>query len=58
VRQLLETGSLSCSEGTAGLRIRYAALRNYQERCEKEREQILRELMAETERLGLYETRK
>ena len=58
MRKLLETGHLPFTEGALGPQIRYADLRDYQERRKKEREQILRELMEETERLGLYEPQK
>lgn len=55
VRDLLGTGELPFSEGAFGPQIRYAELLAYQERRALEREQVLRELIEETERLGLYD---
>src|SRR5258708_2305451 len=55
--KLLEKGKIPYRKVGNRRRIRYEDLLHYQEEEEKEisrREQVMQELMAETERLGLY----
>lgn len=58
IEELLEKGKIPYRKVGNRRRIRYEDLLRYQEEEEQEisrREQVMRELMAETERLGLYE---
>jgi excisionase family DNA binding protein len=57
IEELLEKGKIPYHKVGNRRRIRYEDLLGYREEEEKEiarREQVMRELMAETERLGLY----
>jgi excisionase family DNA binding protein len=57
IEELLEKGKIPYRKVGNRRRIRYEDLLRYQEQEEREiarREQVMRELMAETERLGLY----
>ena len=57
IEELLEKGVIPYRKVGNRRRIRYEDLRRYRQEEEREiarREQVMRELMAETERLGLY----
>ncbi len=57
IEELLEKGKIPFRKVGNRRRIRYADLLHYRQQEEQEiarREQLMRELMAETERLGLY----